>query len=314
MSASLPVSSRLLLWGLLGLSNALWGASWVVAKAALRELTPLQLSAWRMIVAGLILAPVAMHYARRAALPRGTWLRLALLGLAQGVVSKYCAYWGVQHSTAADAGLLMAVEPALTVALAALVLGERLGTARLASLLLGAAGAYLIVFQKTGWPALSGATVLGDGVFILGLTLEAFYSVFSKPLSERHPPMAVVAGSLVVALPVWIPIAAADAAVHGWPAFSWTAWLAVAYFSVGCTVFAYVVWVWALRRIEAGAVALSVFVQPVVGTLAAVTLLGERLTVPTLAGAALVLASLALLVARRSPSARPAAPVASAGK
>lgn len=314
MSPPSPVSSRLVLWGLLGLSNALWGASWVVAKVALRELTPLQLSAWRMILAGVVLAPVAIHYARRGRLPRGLWLRLALLGLAQAVVSKWCVYWGVQHSTAANAGLLMALEPGMTVALAALVLSERLGAARLASLLLGAAGAYLIVFQKTGWPALSGTTVLGDGVFILGLALEAVYSVYSKPLSERHPPLAVVAGSLVVALPVWIPVAAADAAVHGWPAFSWTAWLAIAYFALGCTVFGYIVWVFALRRIDAGAVALSVFVQPAVGTLAAVTLLGEHLTVLTLAGAALVLASLGLIVVPRNPPAHPAGPAVDMGK
>jgi drug/metabolite transporter (DMT)-like permease len=313
MSASVPRSSRVLLWGLLGLSNALWGASWVVAKVALRELTPLQISAWRMILAGLVLLPVAVYYARRADLPRGLWPRLALLGLAQAVAAKWCSLWGVQHSTAANAGLLMALEPGFTVALAALVLSERLSAARLTSLALGAAGAYLIVFRETGWPELSGATVLGDGVFIVGLSLEAAYSVYSKPLSERHPPLAIAAASLAVALPVWIPVAAADAAVHGWPAFGVTGWLAIVYFALGCTVFGYVVWVFALRRIAAGAVALSVFVQPLVGTLAAVLVLGEHLTARTLGGAALVLASLGLIVATPDPAAKPAAPASIAG-
>lgn len=310
--ASVP-ASRILLWGLLGLSNALWGASWVIAKFALREMTPLQLSAWRMIVAGLVLLPVVIYYAQRRAFPRRLWPRLALLGLAQAVAAKLCVFWGVQHSTAANAGLLMALEPGFTVALAALVLSERLSPARLASLALGAVGAYLIVFRATGWPELSGATVLGDGIFIVGLGLEAVYSVYSKPLSERYSPLAIVAASLVVALPVWIPVAAADAAVNGWPAFSATGWLAIAYFALGCTVFGYVVWVFALRRIQAGAVALSVFLQPVVGTIAAVTILGESLTAMTLAGAALVMASLGLIVATPDSATGPARPVADAG-
>jgi drug/metabolite transporter (DMT)-like permease len=307
MSAAELPASRALLWAMLGLSNALWGASWVVAKFALREMTPLQLSAWRMIVAGLVLLPVVLHHLRRGNLPRRLWPRLALLGLAQAVLAKWSVFWGVQHSTAANAGLLMALEPGFTVALAALVLSERLSAARLTSLAVGAAGAYLIVFRETGWPALSGATVVGDGVFILGLTLEAAYSVYSKPLSERYPPLAIVAASLVVALPVWIPVAAADAAVHGWPAFSPMGWLAIAYFALGCTVFGYAVWVFALRRIQAGAVALSVFLQPVVGTIAAVTILGESLTALTLIGAALVLGSLGLIVSAPESSSRSSA-------
>ena len=189
MTAPASLATRALLWGLLGLSNALWGASWVVAKLALRELTPLQLAAWRMILAGVVLLPVVAWYARRGSLPRRVWPLLALLGLAQAVLSKWFAYWGVQHSTAANAGLLMATEPAFTILLAALALRERLTPARLASLTLGAAGAYLIVFQKTGWPTLTGATVAGDAVFLLALVLEAAYSVGSKPLTRRYPPL-----------------------------------------------------------------------------------------------------------------------------
>jgi drug/metabolite transporter (DMT)-like permease len=302
MTAPASLAARVLLWGLLGLSNTLWGASWVVAKIALRELTPLQLAAWRMILAGLVLLPVVVWYARQGSLPRRVWPQLAALGLAQAVLAKWFVFWGVQHSTAANAGLLMATEPAFTILLAALTLGERLTRARLGSLALGAAGAYLIVFQKTGWPSLSGATVAGDAVFLLGLLLEAVYSVGSKPLSRRYPPLAVASASLVVALPVWIPVAAWDVAVSGWPALSTGGWIAVAYFALGCTVFGYVVWVYALRHIDAGGVGLTVFLQPVVGTLLAVGILGERLTAATLAGAALVLVSLGVLL--YAPAAR----------
>ncbi len=296
MTIPAPRASHILLWGLLGVSNALWGASWVVAKIALRELTPLQLSAWRMILAGLVLLPIVLWYARRGRLPRAIWPALLALGLAQAVLAKVFTIWGVQHSTAANAGLLMALEPAFTILLAAIALRERLSAMRLTSLALGAAGAYLIVFQETGWPSLSGATVTGDAVFMLGLLLEAAYSVGSKPLSERYSPLAVAAASLAVALPMWIPIAAWDVAASGWPAVSTQGWLALAYLTLGCTVFGYIVWVYALRRIAAGGVGLTVFLQPVVGTLVAVGVLDEHLTGTTLAGAALVLICLGLLL------------------
>jgi len=301
MTASASLGTRVLLWGLLGISNTLWGASWVVSKLALQELAPLQLAAWRMIVAGMVLLPVVAWHAQRGNLPRTVWPLLALLGLGGAVLSKWFALWGVERSTAANAGLLMATEPAFTILLAALALRERLTPPRFASLALGAAGTYLIVFQKTGWPTLSGATVAGDAVFLVALVLEAAYSVGSKPLSRRHPPLAIAAASLVAALPVWIPIAAWSIADTGWPALSATGWAAVAYLSLGCTVFGYVVWVFALRHLDAGPVSLTVFLQPVVGTLLAVGVLGEQLTLPTLAGAALVLVSLGVLLYTPAP-------------
>jgi drug/metabolite transporter (DMT)-like permease len=54
-------------------------------------------------------------------------------------------------------------------------------------------------------------------------------------------------------------------------------------------------------------VALSVFLQPVVGTIAAVTILGESLTALTLIGAALVLGSLGLIVSAPESSSRSSA-------
>ena len=304
MSLPAPVAPRVLLWGLLGLSNALWGASWVVAKIALQELTPLQLAAGRMILAGLVLLPIVVWHARRGGLPRELWPRLLALGLAQAVLAKWCGYWGVQHSTAANAGLLMATEPGFTLLLAALVLGEKLTALKVASLLLGAAGAYLIIFRETGWPSLSGATVAGDAVFILGLLLEAGYSVASKPLALRYSPLAIVSASLVAGLPVWLPVAAWDVALTGGPAYSAATLGAVAYFALGCTVFGYVVWVYALQYIDAGRVGLSVFLQPVIGTALAVAVLGEKLTWATVSGALLVLGSLGIVLIAPSPARR----------
>jgi drug/metabolite transporter (DMT)-like permease len=296
MTPQLTVPLRALLWGSLILSNGLWGASWVVSKFALQELTVLQFVSARMILAGLVLLPFVAHHIRKHTLPRSAWLRILVLSLAQAVLSKLCGYWGLAHTTAANAGLLMALEPGFTIALAAVVLGERMTALRVGSLGLGAIGAYMIIFHDTGWPSLTGATVVGDAVFVVGLMLEAVYSVGSKPLNERHAPLLIAAAPIVVALPAWISIAVGDAAVEGVLAPTQMGWLAIVYLGLGCTVFGYIVWGFALRYLQAGAVSLTVFIQPVVGTLAAVMVLHEQLTAPTLAGAALVLVSLGLVV------------------
>jgi drug/metabolite transporter (DMT)-like permease len=92
----------------------------------------------------------------------------------------------------------------------------------------------------------------------------------------------------------WLPVAGWDVAAHGWPPVTpWSA-VAIAYLSIGLTIVGYWIWFFALQRVDAGRVGLTIFVQPLFGALLSIWLLGEPLTVATAAGGALVLASLAL--------------------
>jgi len=64
------------------------------------------------------------------------------------------------------------------------------------------------------------------------------------------------------------------------------------YLALVITAFGYLAWNWALRRVEAPRAAIFLNVQPVVGALLGVALLGEPLTAFTLAGGALIVAGL----------------------
>lgn len=292
-----------LLIGLLIAANLLWGASWVVAKLALGELTPLQVSAWRMIVAGFIVLP--WLHVRGPALPPRAWPMLIFLGLVGFVLSKFLNYWGLNLTTAVNASLLMATEPLLTIALGRLLLGEALTGRRLGAFAVGAAGAYLLIAQGLRAPDLSATHVLGNLVFLLGLTGEAVYSVLGKSLLGRHSAALVTAATIAASLLFWLPLAGADGALNGWPPLTGKALAAIAFLSVGCTVAAYWAWFHALEKLEVGLAAMTLFVQPVWGALLAVLLLGETLSLPTVGGGALMLASLYLALTpgreRRTP-------------
>jgi drug/metabolite transporter (DMT)-like permease len=291
---------------LLLLANGLWGSSLVVAKLALGELTPLQVAAWRMIVAGLVVLPWLLRRQAWGGLPARAWPGVALVGLLGFAVSKFLQMWGLNLTTALDTSLLVAMEPLLTIALGALVLREALSGRRLAAFAVGAAGAWLLMARGLALPAPGSAHVLGDGAFLLGLACEAGLSVVGKALLARYPATLVTAGALAAALGLWLPVAVGDGLLAGWPALDGGTLAAIAYLALGCTVFAYWAWFRALAELEAGRVALTLFVQPLWGAALAMAVLGEPLRPATLAGGALVLASLYLaLVPGR---ARPGAP------
>jgi drug/metabolite transporter (DMT)-like permease len=100
---------------------------------------------------------------------------------------------------------------------------------------------------------------------------------------------ATVTASLVF----WLPVAAWDVSLHGLPPVSAAAMLAIAFMAVGMTILGYWIWFLALQHVDAGRVGLTIFVQPLFGTLLSVWILEERLTLATWVGGGLVLASLA---------------------
>jgi drug/metabolite transporter (DMT)-like permease len=278
-------------------ANLLWGSGWVVAKLALAELSPLQVSAWRMLLAGAFAVPWLLLLLRREVLPRVLWPRLILLGGLGFVASKFLNFWGLARTSASDASLLMAAEPMLTIALGVLVLRESLGRRRLAAFSLGAAGSYLIIAGGLRWPDLAAAHFVGNLVFVSGLLGEAAYSVFGKALLDRHSPVLITAATVVASLAFWAPVAAVDVATSGWPQVSGRGMAAMLFLALGCTLLAYWAWFRALEELEAGRAALTIFIQPLWGALLAISFLGERLGGSTLAGAALTLGGLYLALA-----------------
>ena len=69
-----------------------------------------------------------------------------------------------------------------------------------------------------------------------------------------------------------------------------TSVIAIVFLGVGCSGLGYLFWYAALERIDASQVAAFLYLEPLVTLMAAVTLLGESVTVSTILGGVLVLA------------------------
>ena len=141
-------------------------------------------------------------------------------------------------------------------------------------------------------------------LFVSGLGLEALYSVWGKSILRRYSPLDVTAGTIVAAAVIWIPILAIDGAQNGWPSPGWVGIGAVLYMALGCTVLAYLAWLYALTHMEVGVAAMTILLQPLFGALLSMLLLGERLPPAAALGGALVV--LSLYVVSRAPPEAPA--------
>jgi drug/metabolite transporter (DMT)-like permease len=283
---------------LLIIANAIYGTSYVATRVVLQDVGPATLALVRLVVGALLLVPLALL--RRPAgdrLSRGDHWRVFWMGLLGFAGAFAFGNWGIARSTATNAALLITVEPISLILLSPVILGERLSRREKVGALLTLVGATLVVVN--GVPGLSVALLprwRGDVLLVLSGLCYAAYSLIGRGVLARHAALPVTAWSIIWGLVAAAPLAGSEWIEGRAPVWSPSALWGTAYLALVVTTLGYLVWNYALERVEAPRLAVFINVQPVVGALLGVWWLREPLTVFTVGGGVLVLLGLHIAV------------------
>jgi drug/metabolite transporter (DMT)-like permease len=234
-------------------------------------------------------------WVRRVRIPRRDLLGLAALGFVAVPLNQGFFLAGLALSTPAHAALLYALTPIFVFLLARARLGERATPLKITGIAVAFAGV-LVVLLARGALGIEGAgeTLVGD-LLILGAVIAwAVYAVGGKIYAERYGAVTSTGVTLVAGTLLYLPLGlwASDAA--RFRALSGTGWASVAYLVVLTSVVSYVIYYWALARVEASRVAIWSNLQPVLTALLAWAVYGERITATFVAGGAMVIAGVLL--------------------
>lgn len=280
------------------LANVVWSGSYVAGKAALGSVSFATLNALRFTLAALLVAPLLWRNRHRLPRSRADRVRLVAMALLAFCGNKALEFGGLSLSTATDTALLITSEALMTALLAAVFLRERLRGSTLAALLVGGVGVYLVVEGGPVLPhGISGSRPLGDVLIVASLAVEACATVIGSSLMSRaESAFTVTCAAVVISLAVWVPVGTAvGLAGASAPRLGAAGWAGVAYLAVAVTVCGYGLWFWGLGRLRAQDVTPFLLLQPLVGTLLAALIRGERPGPWTLAGGAGILAGVALV-------------------
>lgn len=279
---------------LLFLTNAVYGTAYVAQREALADVPPGLLALLRLAVASVILLPFLRRPVGTRAVP-GDGIKIFWMGVLGFGIAYVLSHVGLQRSTVTNAALLITMEPVSLIMLSPVFLGERLRRREGVGAVLVLVGAVLVVLN--GVPGVTVALLphwRGDLLLLLSALAFASYSLFGRDVLARWDARTVTARSLLWGAASMVPVAALEWAGGARPTWTPPGTAATLYLAIIVTALAYLAWNYALARVPAPRAAIFINVQPVVGVALGVWLLGETATIYTLAGAALVLAGLAV--------------------
>jgi drug/metabolite transporter (DMT)-like permease len=152
---------------------------------------------------------------------------------------------------------------------------------------------------------MSGMELLAAGMSILATALYGYTLVFTKVRLKEASPMAIAAGTLLLAAAALVPIAPLQAPDFATiPPLAWLALLGLAFVSTTVAFIFYYRLIADIGPVKASTVTLLV---PVFGMIWGVIFLGEPLTAGRIAGCAIILSGCALILGlARLPARAPA--------
>jgi drug/metabolite transporter (DMT)-like permease len=281
---------------LLAVANVVYATSYVVTRLVLDDVPPTILALLRLVIGAAVLVPLGRR-ADAATPTRAQGARVFWMGALGFAAAFALSHWGIARSSATNAALLIVVEPLTLVALGPLLLGERLTRREAAGAAVAVVGAVLVVLN--GVPGVTLELLprwRGDLLLVLSGVGYASYSLLGRTVLTDSNAAAITARSIVWGAVVMAPLAALEWAAGARPVATPSAIAGTLYLAFVITAGAYLVWNWALARVEAARAAPFLTIQPVVGALLGVAILGDPFTIFTAAGGVLIVAGLLVTV------------------
>jgi drug/metabolite transporter (DMT)-like permease len=286
------LSHRTKVWSALWAVYLIWGSTYLAIAVVVDTLPPLLAVATRFATAGAIMAAIVVVRGGTMRVSGGALASCVLIGcLLPG--ANALLFFAERDVPIGLASLIIASVP-LWVVVLRLLLGERLPSAVLVGVAVGFAGV-AVLLRPSG-----GATAFGIALCVVSSVMWAVGSVLSPRLPMPADPFTATSYEMLGGGLLMLPFGVATAGSFSPSASSAAAWL---YLVLIGSVVGYTAYTWLLAHAPLATVSTYAYVNPVVAIVLGVLFRDEEVTWQILTGAAIVVASVAIVVRREPPAA-----------
>ena len=278
-----------------------WGSTYGAIHVAGEHLPVPVVSATRSLISATLIVLICLLSGKNFRVPKGEGWKLVLVGLLFMSCNNMLLTWGEKLVPSGFASLIVSTMP-IIIALIEMVLpgGDALNKRGWAGTVLGTFGIGVLV-----WPSLHAGTTHNGSQTLMGVWVllgAALAFAIGSVLSRRFHFTAdtfVATGWQIGAAGIFN--AALAFATGGWhrAVWTWPGFGSIVYLSIFGSLFGLVAFTYLLQNVAVTKVSTYAFVNPVIAVLLGVMLLHERLVKTEIAGMAVIVCAVAMVVYSR---------------
>lgn len=269
----------------------MWSLSFIFYRIGVPEFGSLAFASLRVVFAGLVMLVFVLISPKNREGIRDNWKVLALVGLFSAAIPFILFAFSARSVNAGVLAVLNASVPMMSGFIASTFFKDRLSRKQILGLVIGVIGVIILMsenlFGASGQGAESGSGLLPMGYALLACVGYAVGANITKNYLYDVSPVAITAGSLIIASIIMLPIA-----VYEFPygkTISLTAWASVICIGVFSTAIALIFMNQLIKSIGPMRATSITLVIPIFAIIFGYLLLGEALDTPAIIGSVVIL-------------------------
>ncbi len=268
----------------------IWSLSFVATKVAFQSFPPLTLGTLRFILAAILLGfflYVQRGFIRPTRNDLGCLLVSGLLGI---TIYFSMENLGVKLATAADASLIVASYPALTMILEMLIFRVKVSWLRFSGVGLAIFGVYLIICESS---SIGGKyRLVGDIILVATGIVWSFYNFITRKVVNKYPTLLITFYQIAAGALAFLPLAWIER--EQWQMPTDDSLLALLYLGIFCSVIAFLLYAYGLRRMASSSAVTLMNLVPVFGVFFSILFLQESMSAVQFLGGFIVIIGIIL--------------------
>lgn len=270
-------------------TNLFFAINFTAVKQLINQglVQPFGLNLLRVGISAILLWTLFLFSSKRPRLQRrhlGRFILCALTGIA---INQLLFIKGLSLTYPIHASLLMLTTPILITVIAAWILNESVTRYKIAGLLLGIAGATVLVTSRESTGDAS-EVLFGDILILLNAVSYTFYFILVKPLMKEYDPIAVIRTVFTIGFFMILPFCWQEFREIPWQSYSPESYGLLSLIVIGGTFLAYLFNVYGIKMLGASIAGAYIYAQPVFAAIIAVLFLDEQVSMYKLVAALLI--------------------------
>jgi drug/metabolite transporter (DMT)-like permease len=294
------IKSHLALLG----ANSIYGLNYVIAKGIMPDyLMPKAIIFLRVSMTVIVFGILHFTLPSEKVEIRDLF-KLALCAVFGVAINQILFFEGLNLTTPINASIIITVIPVLILIFSHYMLKEKITTIKVLGIVLGAAGALMVILSAGSGNFKSG-TMIGNLLIFINAMSWALYLVLIKPLMEKYDSITIMKWVFFFGLIIIFPFTFSSFAASSFISIPFNIWMSILFVVFAATIIAYFLNNYSLKTVSPSVNGIYIYLQPLIASIVAILFGKDNLTAVKSIAAILIMAGV-YFVTRRPKSNKPA--------
>ncbi|APG60688.1 DMT family transporter [Christiangramia salexigens] len=259
-------------------ASAIYGVNHTLAKG----LMPLYIEPFGFILlrvtGAAILFWIISLMAPKEKIATSDWPRLIGCAIFGMVINMLFFFKGLSLSTPINSSVIITLSPVMVLILASILIKERITLLKTLGIIIGMAGALVLILFSKEANANAPNIPLGNLLFIVNAFSYGLYLILVKPLTKKYHSITLMKWLFLIAIFINLPVTYNEFMAVEWASLPFDAIWKMGFVVLGTTFMTYLLNIYALKQLSASTISAFIYLQPLIAITFAIAVGADSLS------------------------------------